>query len=191
MVRTADATGYAIWWMEFAESAVGRVVRRMLRERELDLWQTNRVLAHLYMSLADAYVATWESKYGFNHWRPYTAIRAADADGNDATGPDPDWVPLRPTPPFPEYVSAHAAGCGAAYAVMAGAFGDDVAFENTSLTAPDAMPTRSFASFSAAAEECADSRIQLGWHYRYATDAGLVLGRSIASHVVTTTLVPR
>ena len=186
--RTEDQTGYALWWMEFSESAVGRVARELLSESGRDLWETNRVLAHLYVALVDAYVSTWNSKYAYNHWRPYTAIRTADTDGNDETTSDPEWVPLRPTPPFPEYVSAHAAGCGAAYEVMAGSFGDDIPFENTSLTQPPGMPSRSFTSFAAAAEECADSRIQLGWHFRYATDAGLDLGRSIAQHVMTSTL---
>ena len=189
--RTDDQTAYAVWWMEFSESAVGRVAREMLSERGGDLWATNRTLAHLFVALVDAYVATWDSKYTYNHWRPYTAVRAADTDGNDGTAPDPDWVPLRPTPPFPEYVSAHAAGCGAAYAVMAESFGDATPFENTSLTPPPGMPSRSFASFAAAAEECADSRVQLGWHFRYATDAGLELGRSVARHVMSSKLRPR
>lgn len=189
--RTGDQTGYAVWWMEYSESAVGRVARRLARERELDLWQANRMLAHLYMALFDAYVSSWDSKYEYNHWRPYTAIRAADTDGNEATAADPDWVPLRPTPPFPEYTSAHAVGCGAAYEVMGATFGDATAFENTSLTAPADMPTRSFPSFRAAAEECADSRVRLGWHFRYATDEGLQVGRAVARHVMTSTLVPR
>jgi hypothetical protein len=189
--RTADQTGYALWWMEFSESAVGRVARGLLLERELDLWEANRALAHMYMALFDAYVSSWESKYTYNHWRPYTAIRAAATDGNPATAPDPDWVPLRPTPPFPEYTSAHAVGCGAAYEVMAETFGDDTAFENTSLTAPPDMPTRSFMSFRAAADECADSRVQLGWHFRYAMDSGLQVGRDVARHVLTSTLLPR
>ena len=51
-------------------------------------------------------------------------------------------------------------------------------------TAPPGMPTRSFASFRAAAAECADSRVRLGWHFRYATDAGLVLGRQVADYAL-------
>ncbi|MGH7504915.1 MAG: vanadium-dependent haloperoxidase, partial [Longimicrobiales bacterium] len=110
-VRTADETGYAVWWMEFSESAAGRVARRMLLESDLDLWGANRVLAKLYIALLDGYIVVWESKYEYNHWRPYTSIRAAATDGNPATAADADWVPLRTTPPFPEYVSAHATGC--------------------------------------------------------------------------------
>lgn len=189
--RTADQTGYAVWWMEFAESSAGRLVRRLLDERGPDLWAANRMLAHMYVALYDGYISNWDSKYEFDHWRPYTAIRGAAEDGNAATSPDPDWRPLRPTPPFPEYASAHATGCGAAYEVAARFFGDEVAFENSSLTAPSTMATRAFTSFRAAADECADSRVRLGWHFRYATDAGLAAGRTIARHVMDTILAER
>jgi hypothetical protein len=74
---------------------------------------------------------------------------------------------------------------------MAQTFGNQTPFENTTLTAPPGMPTRSFGSFRAAAEECADSRVQLGWHFRYATSAGRLAGRSVAEHVMRTTLQPR
>jgi hypothetical protein len=177
--------------MEFAESSVGRLMRRLLAERDLDLWAANRALAHMYMALFDGYVVTWNAKYEYDHWRPYTAIRSAADDGNPATDPDPDWISLVPAPPFPEYSSAHATGCAAAFQVMAATFGNETRFENTSLFAPPGMPTRTFPTFGAAAEECADSRVQLGWHFRYATRAGLAMGRRIALHVMETTLRPR
>ena len=190
-VRSSDQTGYALWWMEFAEGSVGRLARRLLRERDVDLWAANRMLAHMFMALFDGYVSNWDSKYEHNHWRPYTAIRAADDDGNPSTVADADWVSLRAAPPFPEYASAHATGCAAAFEVMAQMFGNQTPFENTTLTAPPEMPTRRFRSFRAAAEECADSRVQLGWHFRYAIRAGRQAGRSVAEHVLRTTLQPR
>ena len=174
-VRTPDQTAYAIWWMEFAEGAINRLARRLAVERGLSLAESARLFALLNITLFDNYVAVWDSKYGHNHWRPYTAIRATDSDST--------WEPLRPTPPFPEYVSAHAAACAASFEILAGAFGDG-AFAMETLTAPEGMPTRRFPSFHAAAAECADSRVRLGWHFRYATDAGIVLGRSVARHVV-------
>jgi hypothetical protein len=189
--RTADETGYAVWWMEYSESLVGRLARGLLAERAADLWQANRVLAHLYVALFDGYIANWDSKYEYNHWRPYTAIREAALDGNAGTAPDPAWRPLRPTPPFPEYASAHATGCAAAFEVMAATFGDEATFESTSITAPAGMPTRTFTSFRGAAAECGDSRVQIGWHYRYSVDAGLEAGRAVAQHVLRTTLAER
>jgi hypothetical protein len=187
-VRTEDQTAYAIWWMEFAEGSVNRLARRLVVERNLHLWVAARLFAHIATSLYDGYVAVWDAKYGYNHWRPYTAIREADNDGNPHTGSDPAWEPLRPAPPFPEYVSAHAAGCAASFGVLSSTVGPHVSFTMATRTAPPDMPTRSFGSFAAAARECADSRVQLGFHFRYATDAGLDLGDRIARHVVRHTL---
>jgi hypothetical protein len=179
-VRTADQTAYAVWWMEFAEGSVNRLGRQLATERRLDLWTAARLFAHVGSALYDTYIAVWDTKYEYNHWRPYTAIRMADADDNPRTTPDPGWEPLRRTPPHPEYPSAHAAGCAASFEVLRRTFGRDLAFTMETTTAPSGMPTRTFANFDAAALECADSRVRLGWHFRYATDAGLDLGRQIA-----------
>lgn len=172
--RTPDQTAYAVWWMEFPEGSVNRLARSLVTGGALDLWDSARFFAALGASLYDTYVAVWDSKYEFGHWRPYTAIRA-DAD--------PEWDSLLPAPPFPEYVSAHAAGCAASFTILERTFGGDVSFTMTTITAPPGMPSRSFTSFARAASECADSRIRLGWHFRYSTDRGLTLGRAAASLV--------
>jgi hypothetical protein len=182
-VRTPNQTAYAVWWMEFAEGSVNRLARQLVERRHTHLWQAARMFALLNMTLFDSYVAVWDSKYEHNHWRPYTAVRAAADDSNPATEPDPAWEPLRPTPPFPEYVSAHSAACAGVFRILARTFGDRVRFRMETTTAPAGMPARSFARFSAAAAECADSRVRLGWHFRYATDDGLALGRAVADHV--------
>jgi hypothetical protein len=148
------------------------------------LWRAARLFALLDLAEFDAYVAVWDSKYEYNYWRPYSAIREADLDGNPATQTDPSWEPLRPTPPFPEYASAHSAACAAMFGVLAHAFGDETPFTMQTLTAPPEMPSRSFGRFSDAARECADSRIRLGWHFRYATSAGLRLGGQVAAFAI-------
>lgn len=182
MPRGPGDTAYAIWWMEFPEGSVNRVARELATERRMNLWDAARMFALLDLSLYDTYIAVWDSKYEYNHWRPYTAIRA---------GLDPEWDSPLPAPPFPEYVSAHAAGCAAAFAVLEKSFGLDLAFTMNTTTAPAGMPVRRFPSFRAAAEECADSRIRLGWHFRYATDAGLALGRAVAGYVESHHLLPK
>jgi hypothetical protein len=189
--RTDDQTAYAVWWMEFAEGSVNRLARQLVADRKVHLWRAARLFAHIGVALYDTYIATWDSKFHDNHWRPYTAIRAADTDGNSRTTPDPTWEPLRTTPPFPEYVSAHAAACAASFGVLQRAFGNRVPFTMETTTAPPGMPTRMFTSFQTAAEECADSRVRLGFHFRYATDAGLVLGKQIARHALRHSLVER
>ncbi len=182
--RTDDQAAYAVWWMEFAEGSVNRLARRLVADRGMHLWKAARLFAHLGIVLFDGYIAVWDAKYTYNHWRPYTAIRAADVDGHRHTAADPNWEPLRPTPPHPEYVSAHAAGCAASFGVLEHAFGDELSFTMETTTAPPGMATRAFDNFDAAARECADSRVRLGWHFRYATDAGRALGRHIARHTV-------
>lgn len=173
--RSADQTGYGVWWMEYAEGSVNRLARRLARERKLPLAETARLFALLNVAIFDDYLAVWDSKFEYNHWRPYTAIR-------EAANPDSTWQPLRPTPPFPEYVSAHAGACGASFAIVERVLGDQ-SFTMQTTTAPAGMPARRFASFADAAAECADSRVRLGWHFRYATDAGLELGRAVAEYV--------
>ena len=184
-VRTVDQTAYAVWWMEFSEGLVNRFARVFASERELELWTTARLFALMNAALVDTYVAVWDSKYEFNHWRPYTAIREGAADDdNPSTQPDLQWNSLRPAPPFPEYVSAHAAGCASTFAILAKEFGRNTPLTLDSLTAPAGMPTRTFKSFRAAADECADSRVRLGFHFRYSTDAGQEIGWRTANYAM-------
>ena len=182
-VRTPEQTAYALWWMEFTDGSMNRLARNLVTEQGTHLWPAARLFALLNMSMFDTYVATWDSKFAANHWRPYTAIRAAGADENPATAPDATWEPLRTTPPFPEYVSAHSAVCSSSFEILRRTFGNHLAFTMATTTAPPGMPTRSFATFRRAAAECAESRVQLGFHFRYATDAGLELGRHVANYV--------
>ena len=74
----------------------------------------------------DAYIGVFDSKFFYNHWRPYTAIRWADHDGNPRTRAEPDWNNThRHTYAFPSYPSAHGTACAAAMTVFADTFGDD------------------------------------------------------------------
>jgi hypothetical protein len=174
--------------MEFAEGSVNRLARQLVAERDTHLWPAARLFAYVGMALFDSYVAVWDAKYEYNHWRPYTAIREAGADDNPRTKSDPNWEPLRTTPPFPEYVSAHATACAASFGVLERLIGHHMPFTMATTTAPPSMPTRTFASFRTAALECADSRVRLGWHFRYSTEAGLELGEPIARRVVGSSL---
>jgi hypothetical protein len=181
--RSPDQTAYAVWWMEFVEGSMNRLARRLVDPGDMSAWRAARLFAGLNMAIFDGYLAVWDSKFEYNHWRPYTAIREAAADGNPRTAPDSSWEPLRTTPPFPEYVSAHSAVCGGTLEVLGDTFGNRTRFTMETTTAPPGMPTRTFRSFSEAADECADSRVRLGWHFRYATDEGNRLGRRVAGAV--------
>jgi hypothetical protein len=183
-VRTSKQTAAAIWWMEFSEGLVNRYARHVTAENQLELWRTARLFALLNAALVDTYIAVWDSKYAYNHWRPYTAIRQAAADGNPITRADSQWESLRPAPPFPEYVSAHAAGCACTFRILSGELAEKGPITLDSLAAPLEARTRTFSSLHTAAQECASSRVWLGFHFRYATDAGTMLGRRVAQHAI-------
>jgi hypothetical protein len=115
-------------------------------------------------------------------WRPITAIHAADADGNSDTTADPNLTPLSTTAPDPSYPGAHGTISAAAADVLAGIYGNDFSFTVTSPALPGV--TRSFASFSEAAQEASMSRIYNGNHTRLDEVAGENLGHDIAGFVL-------
>jgi len=199
--RTPDQTHLALWWKEFVESSHNRLARELVAAEGLDLWQAARLFALLETSVFDAYVNVFENKFHYNHWRPYTAIRWAANDGNPRTEPDPEWTNThRHTYAFPSYPSAHGTASAAAMTVLADVFGDEYLLTMT-IPQVDAAgpfsekivmdpPSRTFPSFSAAARECSLSRVYLGIHFRYDSEAGTELGTKIGRHVVAEALRP-
>jgi hypothetical protein len=189
-VRTDDETSYAKFWYEFSEAGWNRVARKVALNKKLNLFETARLFALVDMAMADAYTTGWDSKLHYNLWRPYTAIRNAANDGNDATEPDMQWEPEQVTPPIQDYPSTHSALGNAAAVVMANLVGDATAFEMESPTANPVGAARKFNSLSEAAKENADSRVKAGIHFRFATDAGLELGKQIGDFVTANHLKP-
>lgn len=180
MQRSSDETHYAAFWYEFSDIGWNRVARAASGRVKQDLWERARTFALLNMAMADAYIAGWDSKFHHNVWRPVTAIHLAGHDGNPHTAPDASFETLLVTPPVPDMPSTHSALGAAAATVLAEAFGrDHVPFSFASASALPADPVRSFRGFSEAARENADSRVKAGLHFRFATDAGLELGRKI------------
>jgi hypothetical protein len=190
--RTADESSYANWWYELSEIGWARVARVTTTNEDLKLWRAARMLALVNMALYDSYVAGWDSKYHWDFWRPYTAIRTGHADGNPSTVKDVTWQSYLETPPVQDYPSTHSAlGAGAAE-VLKLCFGTDrVPFSMESLTALPANPVRSFDTFTQAADENADSRVRAGIHFRFATEQGKALGRKVGSYIVQHHLQPR
>ena len=136
------------------------------------------------MALADAYTAGWDSKFHYNFWRPFTAIRTASNDGNSNTAPDPVWEPLMPTPPVQDYPSTHSALGNAAATVLTSILGDNLSFSFQSPTSNPANLTRQFKSFKQAALENADSRVMAGIHFRFSCESGLTLGDKVGTWIV-------
>jgi hypothetical protein len=182
--RTTDQTFYARFWYEFSEAGWNRVARVVTVSKNLNMLEAARLFALVDMAIADAYIAGWDSKVYYDFWRPYTAIRNAGRDGNDATTIDSKWESLMPTPPIHDYPSTHSALGNAGATVLALLLGDKVAFTMPSPTAVPAGATRSFTSFSQAANENADSRVMAGLHFRFSCIAGQDLGNKIGAWTV-------
>lgn len=182
-VRSAEQTYYAKFWYEFSEAGWNRVARVVAVDKKLNLHETARLFALVDIAMSDAYTAGWDSKLHYNLWRPYTAIRSAGTDNNEQTEMDAEWEPEQITPPIQDYPSTHSALGNAAAVVMANILGDATAFTMVSPTTVPAGGSRSFTSFSQAAKENADSRVQAGIHFRFACDAGLHLGEQIGNYV--------
>jgi hypothetical protein len=174
--RTAEQTEIALFWVEGAPQGWNRIARTVSVQHGLDLWQNARLFGLLNFASADGYIADFENKYFYKFWRPITAIRAADTDGNPDTVVDPTWDSLRGTPPAPDYTSGHSVEGGAMSEVLARFFGDE-GFSTSSTTQPGV--TRSFTSFSQAAEENGASRVYIGFHFRHAVTEGIKLGNKV------------
>ena len=196
--RTEEQTEIALFWVESSPLLWSRIARTVATSEGLDMWQSARLFALLNAAMTDGYVGTFETKYHYLFWRPVTAIRLADTDGNPATTADPTWTPLLPTPPIPDYDSGHAVEGGTAAEVLKQFFHDDsMDFSICSFTLPtgqtctSASPTmRSFSSFSEAAQENAVSRIYVGFHFRDAVVTGTHHGRQIGRWTVNHILRP-
>jgi PAP2 superfamily len=196
--RSDEQTEIALFWVESSPLQWNRIARTVSGTEGLDMWENARLFGLLNMALADGYIGSFETKYHYNYWRPVTAIQTAETDGNPNTSADPDWTPLVPTPPIPDYDSAHSVEGGAAVGVLKRFFGtDDISFTTCSLTSPegstctDASPVlRSYTSFTQAEEENGLSRILVGFHFRDAVETGIKHGEKIGERAVNLYLRP-
>ena len=188
--RTAEQTEIALFWVENSPTGWNRIARVVVDQRNLDAWETARLLAVLAVGEFDAYTASLESKYYYNFWRPVTAIALAAADNNPATTPAAGWEVLAfPTPPVPDYPSAHATAGGAGAAIIEALVpGRGPAITTSSGSLPGV--TRTFRTVADAADENARSRIYVGYHFRHATVVGVAQGRSVGAYVASHTLLP-
>ena len=133
--RTAEQTEIGYFWADSGPVLWQNALRYISGKYLNDIGDSARMFALAEAALADAQIACWDSKYFYNFWRPITAIRLGDQDGNPATEVDPDWQPLINTPNFPEYPSGHADISGAVSHVLRLFFGrDELSFQMTTTT---------------------------------------------------------
>lgn len=185
--RSADQTLFSIFWNGNTAGFWNRTALQMADRYDLSLLERAHVLALMNIAEADAIICCWQAKYTYVLWRPITAIRLADTDGNSATDADPAWTPLLITPAHPEYPSGHSTASGACAEVLGAIFGDENSFSVTSELAPGV--TRYYPSFSDAVDEIRDARVFGGIHFRSACVDGQALGRRVADYVLTHSLL--
>jgi hypothetical protein len=177
-VRTPDQRDAALFWQNSSAELFNAIFRQLAGTQELDIAEAARMFAMTNMAGADGAIGCWKDKYYWNFWRPITAIRQADNDGNPATVADPTWTPLFETPAFPEHPSGHTCIGGAVVKTLQDFFGtDEIAFGTFSSSSNS---SRSFERFSQALNEIIDARVWAGIHFRTADLQGAVLGKKVA-----------
>ena len=181
--RSAEQTEIGAFWIESNSSAMNRLARQLIVLKKLDGWEAARLIGLVQMAVIDGYIASFEGKAYFQFWRPVSAIRAGDYDGNNETTGDPTWTSSFFTPPTAEFPSTHAYAGGSAAAVFREYFKNDNI--NITVTSPYFLPgvERHLSSFSQMSYENATSRIYIGYHFRHAVEVGERQGTALGEYV--------
>jgi len=182
-VRTPEETAIGWFWNANAISQGNQTLRDLSTTHGFDLVDTARALAMGNLVDADSGMACWDSKYHYTFWRPVTAIRHADIDGNKGTTADPSWTPLLTTPNHPEYPAAHGCLTAADSVVYSNLLGTD----QINLDIPGATggattltTSRHYDTTQDLNNEIVDARVYAGLHFRYSGEQGVQLGTDVA-----------
>lgn len=195
VTRTADQTLVARLWANVNTPTNfllvwNNVAHTVSVARDLTTAEKARLFALTNIALHDALQTTFASKFQYGLWRPVTAIRRADEDGNDNTSADPAWSSLIGTPSYPSYAGNMAAIGTSQATILALFFGrDDISFQHTWAGAGGA--TRSYAGFGAMANEQERARVYGGIHFTFDNVAGQSVGRNVANYIFANTMRPR
>ena len=187
--RTEEQSQIAKFWELIGPATYNPLAVHLVKVKNLDTVDSARVLALVSIAAFDAGLAVFEAKYTYNFWRPVTAIRNGDTDGNDATERDARWEPFIPTPMHPEYPCAHCTYQSSIAAALRKIFGDDIPEASlVSSSAPGVV--RKFTKLSDYVREVINARIYDGVHYRTSGVAGAEMGRQVREYAVANYLKP-
>jgi hypothetical protein len=188
--RTARQTEDARFWLTTGPIATHPLERQIVLAKNMSVVDSARFMAVVSVAEADAVQAVYEAKWNYMFWRPMTAIRNGDIDGNPATERDAKWEPIDITPLHPEYPCAHCIVSTAVATAIEEMLGTkeipEVALSNP--TAPGV--THRFANLDDFTQEIAMARIYAGFHYRNSTIVGREMGRQIGEYVIANTMQP-
>jgi hypothetical protein len=175
----------AWFWNANVISQLNRTVEDFAIQNNMDLLDTVRLLAMGNMVTTDAGMACFDSKYTYRFWRPITAIRNADIDGNPATTASATWSPLTATPNHPEYPSQHGCATASLAQVLAHAIGSNhinaTIWGATAATPTGLVTPRMFPTVQSVEDEIVNARVWIGFHFRSSVTAGESLGTSVAN----------
>jgi len=175
----------AWFWNANAISQLNKTLHDFATQNNMDLLDTVRLLAMGNMVSTDAGMACFDSKYTYRFWRPITAIRNADIDGNPATTADATWSPLTTTPNHPEYPSQHGCVTSALAQVLAHAVGttniNATIWGATAATPTGLVTSRTYPTVQSLMDELVNARVWIGFHFRNSVIAGENLGTSVAN----------
>jgi hypothetical protein len=188
--RTPEQTATARFWLVGPPVAYHPFLRQLVAAKQMSVVDSARFMALAAIGINDAIIAVLDAKYHYNFWRPITAIRNGDLDGNSATDREATWQPIANTPMHPEYPCSHCIQSGTVAGIVKAVLGSedipDIAM--ISPTAPGV--THRFTNMRVYSEEVANARIWAGFHYRFSTRVGTDMGYQIGEYVVKSVMQP-
>ena len=191
LARTPEQTDIAYFYSENAISQWNRALRAIANTHLSNVGDSARLFALANLAMADSLITAWNTKKFYYNWRPLTAIREGDRDGNPDTAGDPDWQPLINNPNYPDYISGANSIAGSMSRTLQLFFGtDDMTFNITSVAPKAIIKTRTYRHFSDAAQDVVNARIYLGIHFRTADEVARTQSRRVARWVFSHTLLP-
>ena len=188
--RSARQTEDARFWLMTGPPSTHPLARQISIQKQMSVIDSARFMAVIAAAEADALIAVLDAKYKYAFWRPITAIRNGDIDGNAATEREATWQPIDNTPMHPEYPCAHCIVSSALASAIEAMFdtADIPEVAMTSTTAPGV--THRWTNVRAYADEVAAARIVAGFHYRFSNVVGQDMGRQIGAYTVKTIMQP-
>lgn len=192
--RTPEQSTVAAYWAPSGPIVFNPLVRQAADTAGSGTTDRARVYALAYVAASDASIAVFDAKYTYNFWRPLTAIRNGDLDGNDATERDAGWFSMLDSPMHPEYPCAHCINAGAIAEVLASVLGSGELAKPLTMATPGApaatATVRTFRRVGDVVDEIGNARVWSGIHFRNSTTVGATMGRSIGQYVLATQLKP-
>ena len=179
--RNADQIATAAFFMENPIPLWNRTMRTIAVSEGLSIAESARLFGMMGIAGGDAVISCWDNKAYWSNWRPITAIQEGDNDGNPATVGQADWLPLLPTPPYPDVASGYNCNTAAVMYSAANFFGTDKYTFTAHSNASGA--DRTYTRFSWVLRDTIDARIYHGVHFRSADEQGAWIGKKVANWV--------